>query len=63
MLAWFQENCTGFDREFEMVPMNFADLGLAGAQRRLFKMKLNAVLETKMRLDAAAMEKERHHGS
>ena len=58
-MRWFQENCTGFDREYGLVPMNFSEMGLAGAQRSLFKMKLNEILGLMKRMEIADMEKER----
>jgi hypothetical protein len=55
--AWFNENCSPFDEKYGMVPMNFAELGLTGAQRSLFKMKLNEMVQAIAAMRADADEK------
>lgn len=55
--AWFNENCSPFDEKYGMVPANFAELGLGGTQRSLFKMKLNEIVQAREAMRADADEK------
>jgi hypothetical protein len=58
-MAWCMAECSPVDREYGLVPSNFAELGLAGAQRRLFKLKWNEVLAMTQRIEMARMEASR----
>jgi hypothetical protein len=58
-LRWYSENCSPFAKDFGLVPVMFASLGLEGEQRRMFLSKLDAVHAMAQRLATAEAEKER----
>jgi hypothetical protein len=55
---WFHENTGIFAQQFGLIPGAFGELGLAGAQRRLFLWKLDAILEVLTR-EQAEREKDK----
>lgn len=58
-IEWFKDNCTAFDREYGLTRDAFAALGLDGPQRRLFKWKVSAVMETALREEVERSKREK----
>ena len=58
VLEWFDENVTGFAKDFGLMDGMIRDTGLVGEDRAVFVRKLDAIYGHAMRVTATAPTKE-----
>jgi len=56
-MAFYTEHATAFVQEFGLMPVFIGELGLTGAERRVFMAKLGKIHEAVLRMRSDEMKK------